>query len=99
VNRKLITHAKSLGEALAGLTADLGIQSRLREYDAVTLWPELVGAHIAKVATAEKISKGILIVRVATSTWRNELQMRKHELMQKINAALKAPIIKDIKFH
>lgn len=99
MRRKPNIHAKSLGEALAGLTADLGIESKLREYDAVTLWPELVGAHIARVATAEKISKGVLVVRVTTSTWRNELQMRKQELADKINAALKSPVVKDIKFH
>ncbi len=99
MRRKPNTRTKSLGEALEGLTANLGIGSKLREYDAVIRWDEIVGAHIARVATAEKIAKGVLVVRVATSTWRNELQMRKHELAAKINLVLKADIVKDIKFH
>jgi predicted nucleic acid-binding Zn ribbon protein len=51
------------------------------------------------VTVATRISKGILFVRVKTSAWRNELSMRKEEIIRRINAALGEEIVTDIKFH
>lgn len=89
---------KSLGDALQGLVKELGLGSRLREYDAVLRWEEAVGPHIAKVATAAQIQRGILTVRVNNATWRYELTMRKSEMIGKINALVGAEIVKDIRF-
>ena len=53
-SRKPRSTSKPIGEALEGLIKDLGIEPKLREYEAVLRWEEAVGAHIAKIATAEK---------------------------------------------
>lgn len=89
---------KSLGDALQGLVKDLGIGVKLREYDAVLRWEEAVGPHIAKVATAAQIQRGVLLVRVSNATWRYELTMRKTELIGKINAVIGEDAVKDIRF-
>lgn len=90
--------AKSLDEALQGLVKDLGIGGKLREYDAVLRWEEAVGPHIAKVAAAAQIQRGVLVVRVNNATWRYELTLRKADLIGKINAVLGEPVVKDIRF-
>ncbi|MBI5464845.1 MAG: DUF721 domain-containing protein [Ignavibacteriales bacterium] len=97
--KRLQLHSKPLGSALQELVEGLGISKKLREYDAVTRWEEIVGAAIARVTRAEKITHGVLIVSVRTSTWRNELQLRKNDIITKLNSTLGNNVVKDIRFH
>lgn len=92
------SRAKALGDVIEELAQSLGIKKKLREYDAVLQWEEIVGEQIAKVATATRITKGVLFVKVKTGTWRNELTMRKPEIIRKINIAIGEDIVGDIKF-
>lgn len=87
-----------LGSALHELIGGLGIGDKLRQYDAVNRWEEIVGPAIARVAVAERITGGVLFVRVSASTWRNELVLRKKEIVEALNVALGEPIVRDIKF-
>ncbi|MBI3587427.1 MAG: DUF721 domain-containing protein [Ignavibacteriales bacterium] len=89
---------KTLGEAIEELVQSLGIKKKLHEYEAVLQWEQIVGGQIAKVATATRITKGVLFVKVKTSTWRNELTIRKPEIIKKINGAIGEEIVNDIKF-
>lgn len=90
--------AQPIGTVLSSLMQELGLGKKLKQYEAVRVWREIVGERIAKVAIATKIINGTLIVKVAKSTWRNELSLMKKEIIAKINAALKEEIVKDIKF-
>lgn len=50
-------------------------------------WPRLVGSQIAAVATPESVTPdGVLFVRVATSSWMNELQLMTPDIMARVNA-------------
>ncbi|HWP81820.1 MAG TPA: DUF721 domain-containing protein [Bacteroidota bacterium] len=89
---------KPIGQALQDLVSSLGIDRRLQEYRAVTEWEEIVGEHIAKVSSPVRIAQGVLVVRVRVSTWRNELTLRKKEIIQKLNAVIGDGTIKDIRF-
>ena len=91
--------AKAVGAVLDGLVRSLGIDAKLREYEAVTRWTEVVGEHVAHAAAATSITRGVLMVRVESSVWRNELLLRKKEIMEKLNAAIGADVVKDIKYH
>ncbi|MEX0602676.1 MAG: DUF721 domain-containing protein [Bacteroidota bacterium] len=97
VRRKAAT-IKSLGSALEDLVEGLGIKGRLDEYAAVTEWEGIVGPQIAKVATATRIDRGTLVVRVNNGPWRNELRLRKEEIVGKLNDALGHRVVKDIRF-
>lgn len=89
---------KDVGASLQQLFGDLGIRNKIAEYDAVLQWESLVGEHIAKAATAVKIVKGVLFVQVRSSAWRNELSLRKQEIIGTLNTALGGEIVKDIRF-
>ncbi len=89
---------KSLGEALEELVGTLGIKTKLQEYEAVVQWPQIVGERIAQEAAATRIAKGVLFVKVRSGVWRNELTLRKKEIMNRINATLGGEVVKDIKF-
>jgi predicted nucleic acid-binding Zn ribbon protein len=76
----------------------LGIQKKLQEYDAVVYWENVVGERIAQMTTATRILQGVLFVHVKTSTWRNELTLRKKEIIDKLNIVIGIDVVKDIKF-
>lgn len=93
------TSIKPIGSALDELVKGLGIQKKLQEYDAVVYWESVVGERIAQMTTATRILQGVLYVHVKTSTWRNELTLRKKEIIDKLNVVIGIDIVKDIKFH
>jgi predicted nucleic acid-binding Zn ribbon protein len=98
VSKTLRKSIKSLDSALDDLVIDLGIQKKLKEYNAVVYWEGVVGERIAQMTTATHILQGVLFVHVKTSTWRNELTYRKKEIIDKINIVIGNEIVKDIKF-
>ncbi|MBT5268149.1 MAG: DUF721 domain-containing protein, partial [Candidatus Marinimicrobia bacterium] len=57
-----------------------------------------VGERISEVTEAEKIEKGILVVKVSSPVWRNELVFMKSNLINTVNEALAKTVVKDIKF-
>jgi predicted nucleic acid-binding Zn ribbon protein len=87
-----------LGAAIQGLLENLGIGKKIREYDAVLRWNEVVGKKIASVTEAVQIEKGVLVVRVQNGPWRNELNMLKEDVIGKLNEALGEKLVKDIRF-
>jgi predicted nucleic acid-binding Zn ribbon protein len=87
----------SLASALDLLTHELGIEQKLHEYEVVLYWDEIVGEQISKAASAVSIAKGVLCVRVHTAPWRNELNFRKKELMEKINKHFGEELVNDIR--
>lgn len=93
-----MSHSKSLGAALDELVDKLGIRKKLREQDVFTVWAEAVGERIAQVTTPVRIVRGTLVVSVATSVWRNELTMRKKEIVARLNEIMAEEIVRDLKF-
>jgi hypothetical protein len=89
---------RQIGSSLQSVLADLGMTRRLKEFEAVDVWAEVVGSHIASVARADRMDAGTLIVRVERATWRNELQYLKQELIDRLNGRLHEQIVTDIVF-
>lgn len=89
---------RSLETAISELVNTLGLAKRLREYDAVSRWNEIVGEQVARVSQATGIKQGVLKVRVNNAPWRNELQLLKREVIRKLNDALGEDVVKDIHF-
>lgn len=89
---------QSLGRALEEFVRTLGLQKKIREYDAVLRWPEAVGERISRVAEAHAIRNGVLYVRVSNGPWRNELQTLKSDVIRRINGLLGEDVVRDIRF-
>ena len=98
MKRRPASHSKDLGSSLDNLVDELGIGKKLLEYEAVLQWESLVGEHIARAASAVRIANGVLLVRVRTSSWRNELSLRKAEIIKTINTGIGRDVVKDIRF-
>ncbi len=62
------------------------------------VWDTAVGSIIAANTRAHNIKNGTLFVKVSTSTWMQQLQFMKHEIMDKVNAGLENQTIKNLHF-
>ena len=81
------------------------LRKRLEESKAMNRWAQAVGPQIAQHAKAFKVKDSTLWVRVDHPLWRSELQFRKKQILQKLNADLcdskaedLAPPIEDLYF-
>jgi predicted nucleic acid-binding Zn ribbon protein len=98
MKRRAASPIRSLGDAISELIETLGIKKKLREQEVFSLWDEAVGDRIASVAKPTRIVQGTLFISVKTGVWRNELNMRKQEIVKRLNEVLNEKIIRDIKF-
>jgi predicted nucleic acid-binding Zn ribbon protein len=90
--------AKLIGGGISSVLTSLGIGPKIKQYEMLEAWPEIVGKQIAGVATAERITDGKLFVHVEQAVWRNELVFLKKDLIEKINSAMHQEIVHDIIF-
>ncbi len=89
---------KSLDTVIGAVLKHYKLDARLKQVVALNVWADVVGEQIASAAKALKIERGILIVQVEKSVWRNELQFLKNDIIKKLNDKLKEEIVKDIVF-
>ncbi|MCF7826874.1 MAG: DUF721 domain-containing protein [Candidatus Marinimicrobia bacterium] len=90
--------AQVIGNVFTQLFRDLGIEKAIQQNMAVSRWAEIVGERIAQISEAERIENGVLIVKVSSPVWRNELVFMKTSLINSVNEALAKTVVKDIKF-
>lgn len=83
---------------LSDLYGETGLEKAMSEYQAVKVWAEVVGAHIAKVSEVEKIVFGVLHIKVKNAAWRNELSFKKKDIIVHLNACIGKELVKDIVF-
>jgi predicted nucleic acid-binding Zn ribbon protein len=88
----------AIGDIINGLCRSWGIERKLKEQAAISQWPCVVGERIAKETQPLGIRDGILFLYVEKAVWRNELTFMKRELIQKLNRAVGASLIRDIVF-
>lgn len=66
------------------LVKALGISRSYNGWQAVTQWDQIVGENIANVSKAIRFEDGVLYVAVEEATWRQEISMRKDEILNEI---------------
>ncbi|MGH7821610.1 MAG: DUF721 domain-containing protein [Candidatus Binatia bacterium] len=81
---------------LSELVQRLEFRERLRDYAVWNVWDEVVGEILAARAEPVRIEDGKLVVRVATSTWMQELQFLKDEIRTRLNERLGRTVVRDI---
>jgi len=87
---------RSVGEVLGELLQQFGLADRLKEFDAINCWAEVVGEQVASHTKAKDVRDGALIVEVSSSAWRNQLFYLKAELIEQINKKIGKKVIHDI---
>ena len=86
-----------LKSALSTALKQGGLDRAIRQNKALLIWENIVGKAVAKNCTPEEVKHGILIVRASTPVWRNEIAIKKKEILEKLNKKLGKETIKEIR--
>ena len=89
---------KHLKKAIEEAIDSAGIKSALSQEAAIVLWDSIVGEAVSSVTKAERVESGVLIVKVETAVWRQELHMQKEEIINKVNKKIGTRAIREIRF-
>lgn len=90
--------AQALSEILGESLKNLQIDGKIHETRVLDAWPEVVGPVISAHTGNKYVSRRILYVQMDTPIIRNELQMMRQSLVERLNKAAGADTIKDIVF-
>lgn len=90
--------SRRAGAVLSLLIDRLEFRERLHEHAVWNVWDEVVGDLLASKAQPTRIENGRLVVRVANSTWMQELQFLKDDVRSRLNHRLQAPLVRDLYF-
>ena len=76
-----------------------GIKEKFDQYSIVPDWPNIAGSDFATVSYPEKIVRGkTLVVKVIDSTWAQEMEFRKSEMIDRIFKLKRGALIEDVRF-
>lgn len=89
----------SLNKLIPGVMKRLGLEQRLQQSQVFYLWPQIVGADIARHAQPVSLRNGLLVVAVDHPVWLQELsRYHKALLLQKVRATVGQKTVRDIVF-
>ncbi|MBR1594187.1 MAG: DUF721 domain-containing protein [Alloprevotella sp.] len=87
-----------LGDLLSEYLATEGLLTPLNQHRLVEAWPRIAGAAVAEQTTEAYIQGQHLCVHILSPAMRNNLSMQRSALVRRLNAAVGAPVITDIRF-
>jgi predicted nucleic acid-binding Zn ribbon protein len=76
----------------------LGIEKKVKQNEALIRWSEIVGEQVSQVTRVDRVQDGILLVKVSSSAWRNELVYMKKDILERIYSSIGKGVIEDIRF-
>ena len=89
---------KKVANIIDRVMKNLGLSRRYNEQKSILFWDDIVGERISKKAKPLYARDGKLVVEVENSTWMNELQFLRMEILEKLNKKLGRWTIVDIYF-
>ncbi len=95
---KRTSNEAPLGEIIDKLMRAYGLEHKLKEYDLIAAWPELMGPAVANRTKEIRIQNKILILKMDSSVMRDELQHGKQIIIHRLNEKAGFEMIQDIWF-
>jgi predicted nucleic acid-binding Zn ribbon protein len=89
---------RPLAAILPALFEQLGLTRAVVGWRAVSEWPVVAGARIARHTRACSFRDGTLAVEVEGSAWMHELGFLKRELVRNLNRHLGTDVVCDVRF-
>ncbi|HDP36413.1 MAG TPA: DUF721 domain-containing protein [Candidatus Atribacteria bacterium] len=71
---------------------------KIKGYQIISNWESLAGKEIARASQPIKIQDKCLFLAVKSNVWANELNLRKGELIEKINREAGEKIVSNVLF-
>ena len=92
-----IHKARPIGELLAEFIHGSELEQPLLERKVVALWPEVLGPVVSQLTGRIEVKNGVLLVQIRSAALKAQLFEVRHELVQKLNDAVGAKVLKDIR--
>jgi predicted nucleic acid-binding Zn ribbon protein len=90
---------ETIGSIIDAVLGERGYLTPCRELDVVRRWPEIVGKKIAGVTECGRVENGVLYVRVASASWRQEICYIKSHILDTIKKETPCTSIRDVVFY
>jgi len=84
--------------AIDSMLRKFGIDNAVAQNNALNIWNEIVGEKVANNTEPDRVEHGVMVVKVSSATWRQELYFQKKEIIQKLNNTIGRNVIRDIRF-
>lgn len=94
---RLYNSIKSVEEVISGDEALKNFRESVKEFDLIDNFYEIF-PNLKSIVVPVKIEKKIIFIKVENSTWRNELRLKQHLLVNKVNSYYQKEILKGIRF-
>ncbi|MBQ0094248.1 MAG: DUF721 domain-containing protein [Bacteroidaceae bacterium] len=90
------TRTEGIGSLIQQYLRETGLETPLNEHRVIQAWSTVAGPVMAKYTLDLKIYNQVLFVQVSSAAVRNELMMRRTELVARLNAQAGAQVITQI---
>ncbi|MFM6964179.1 MAG: DUF721 domain-containing protein [Sphingomonadales bacterium] len=90
---------KPLGQLVKGIMKAYGLEEKMKSYDLIAAWPELMGPAVAQRTTDIRIENNILYLKIDSSVMRDELFHGKQIIIERCNQFAGEVLIRDIWFN
>ena len=89
-------NTKSLGDAIKAFIATMKWEEKLSEASIGNDWEAIMGKQIAALTTGIQLKGGVLTISLKSAALRYEFQMRKQQLIDRVNGYYGSNIVKQV---
>lgn len=90
------TNTEPVGGVILQYLREFGLETPLNEYRLIQAWDKVVGPAVSRYTKDLRIYNQALFVTVSSAALRNELLMRRTELVSRLNTEAGAQVITQI---
>lgn len=89
---------EKVNAVLERVLSSLNLGFRVKQHRIWDVWNSVVGDAIARQAQPQQIRAMVLWVTVSSSTWMQQLEFMKRQIVERINERMGEKVISDIRF-
>lgn len=92
-------HPKQINDLTRQFLRNNGLETPWLQHRVINAWEEIAGPMVASYTEQKDIRNQTLWIKLTNPALRADLQMRRSELVAKLNNAVEAQIITDLRFY
>ena len=90
------TDSEQVGGVILQYLREMGLETPLNEHRLIQAWDKVLGQSVSRYTKEIRIYNQVLFVTISSAALRNELMMRRTELVSRLNAEAGAQVITQI---
>ena len=90
------TESEKVGGVIMQYLREIGLETPLNEHRLIQAWDTVLGPAVSRYTKEIRIYNQVLFVTISSAALRNELMMRRTELVARLNAEAGAQVITQI---